>query len=214
VSWLTDEGGTFGLAGSDAGFGVTRSVDVEVYTAAFRVSGSIQTPFSRVTEILNQLTGGHLTVTKATMVEHGAKSGTLTAPKALVAVDEILVMVAGELGGGSGEMRIEKRPVKAQLAIPPLRVTGTIHIAMGSRPVDGLIHGADLFMAMTDATIASATHPELERSVPVMAVRRGRAHILLVADDEHPDELLAEVLDESTADAWLRPEDEEEEAAG
>ena len=209
MSWLTDEHGTFGGAGSDAGFGVTRSVAVEIYTAAFRVSGSIETPFSRVTEILNQLSGGHLAITNATVIEHGARSRTLAAPSALLAVDEILVMVAGELGGGSGEMRIQKRPVKAQLAIPPLRVTGTIHIAMGSRPVDGLIHGADLFMAMTDATIASASHPELERTVPVMAVRRGRAHVLLVADDEHPDELLAEVLDEPTADAWMRPEAEE-----
>ena len=209
MGWLTDTPGTFGAAGSDAGFGATRSVAVDVYTAAFRVSGSIATPFSRVTEIINQLSGGHLTISGATVTEHGARSGTLGAQSALVAVDEILVMVAGDLRGGGGEMRIQKRPVKAQLAIPPLRVTGTIHVPIGSRPVDGLIHG-DLFMAMTDATIASASHPELERTVPVLAVRRGRAHVLLVADDENPDELLAEMLDEPTAEARMRPDAEEE----
>jgi hypothetical protein len=209
MSWVRDDGGTFGVAGSGGGIGMARSVAVEVYTAAFRVSGTIETPFSRVTEILNQLSGGHLTITNATVHEHGASSGALAAPSALVAVDEVLVMVAADLAGGGGEMRIEKRPVRAHLAIPPLRVTGMVHMPMGSRPVDGLLHGADLFMAMTDATISSAIHPELERSVPVLAVRRGRAHVLLVADDEHPDELPAEVLDERTAGAWLQPEAEE-----
>ena len=70
---------------------------------------------------------------------------------------------------------------------------------MGSRPIDGLLNGTDLFMAMTDATIASGTFRQLERTVPVLAVRRGRAHVLFVADDENPDQLLAEVLDERTA---------------
>jgi len=32
--------------------------------------------------------------------------------------------------------------------------------------------------------------------------------VLLVADDEHPDELLADVLDETTAAAWLRADEE------
>jgi hypothetical protein len=209
MSWSIGDGGAFGVAGSGSGIGMTKTVAVDVYTAAFRVSGSIETPFSRVTEVLNQLSGGHLTITNATVTEHGATAGTLAAPRALVAVDEILIMVAGELGGGGGEMRIEKRPVKAQLAIPPLRVTGMIHLPMGSRPVDGLLHGMDLFMAMTDATITSGIHPELERTLPVLAVRRGRAHVLLVADDENPEELLAEVLDEDTAEDWLRPEAEE-----
>jgi hypothetical protein len=60
---------------------------------------------------------------------------------------------------------------------------------------------------MTDATVASGPHPELERTAPVLAFRRGRAHVLLVADDENPDELLAEVLDERTAEAWLRADE-------
>ena len=123
-------------------------------------------------------------------------------------VEEILLMVAGELTGASGEMRVPKRPVRAQLAIPPFRITGTVHIPMGSRPVDGLLLGSDQFMAMTDATITSGSHPELERTAPVLAVRRRRAHVLLVADDENPDQLLADVLDERTAEAWLRPDAE------
>ena len=196
--------GSFG----GGGIGASTSISVDVYTAAYRVSGRIETRFSRVTEILNQLSGGHLAVVRATISEHADPSSTLAAPTALVAVDEILVMVATELPGTSGEMRIQKRPVRAQLAIPPFRITGTIHVPMGSRPVDGLLHGTDQFMAMTDATVASGPHPELERTVPVLALRRGRAHVLLVADDENPDALLAEVLDERTAEAWLRADED------
>jgi hypothetical protein len=197
----------FDAATFDGGIGNAMSVPVDVYTAAYRVSGSIETRFSRITEILNQLTGSHLEIARATISEYDDASATIAAPSALVLVEEILVMVAGELTG-VGEMRVPKRPVRAQLAIPPFRITGTVHIPIGSRPVDGLLLGTDQFMAMTDATIASGTHPELERTAAVLAVRRRRAHVLLVADDENPDQLLADVLDERTAEAWLRPDAE------
>jgi hypothetical protein len=198
------ESGAFG----GGGIGAVKPVAVEVYTAAYRVSGTIETRFSRITEILNQQSGGHLTVSDATVGEHAVPEATLAAPTALVTVDEILIMVAADLGGSAGEMRIPKRQVRAQLAIPPFRVTGTIHVPMGSRPVDGLLLGTDQFIAMTDATIASGAHPDIGQTAPVIALRRGRAHVLIVADDEAADELLAEVLDERTAEAWLRPDEE------
>jgi hypothetical protein len=192
------------------GIGEARSVSVEVYTAAYRVSGTIETRFNRITEILNQLAGGHLTLSHAAVSEHADPGTTLAAPSALVAVEEILVMVTADLSGSSDEMRIPKRPVRALLAIPPLRISGTIHVPIGSRPVDGLLLGADQFMVMTDATIASGAYPELGRTATVVALQRGRAHVLLVADDENPDELLAEVLDERTGEAWLRPDESPE----
>jgi hypothetical protein len=197
------DAGTFG-----GGIGNAMSIAVDVYTAAYRVSGTIETRFSRITEILNQLSGSHLEVTRATISEYDDASAMVAAPSALVLVEEILVMVAADLTGTSGEMRVPKRPVRAQLAIPPFRITGTVHIPMGSRPADGLLFNADEFLAMTDATIVSGRHPELERTAPVLAIRRRRAHVLLVADDENPDQLLADVLDERTAEAWLRPDAE------
>ena len=58
-------------------------------------------------------------------------------------------------------------------------------------------------MAMTEVTVTCARHPELGRTANALAVQRRRAHVLMVADDERPDELLAEVLDERTASNWL-----------
>lgn len=186
--------------------GAPREVTVDLLTDAYRVSGVVRTPFQRVAEILNQLPGGHLTVERATISEHADPTGTLAAPSVLVATDAILVMVAAGLPDEArGEMRIPKRPVMAQLAIPPLRLTGRIHVPMGSRPVDGLLNVQDRFMPMTDVALSCAAHPHLARTAPVMALRRDRAQVLLVADDERSDELLADVLDERTAEAWLRP---------
>jgi hypothetical protein len=192
------------LFGSDSFDASLRSVHLDVYTAAFRVSGSTQTRFTRVSDIVNLASGTHLTLEKATVSEYADPSATLSAPQALVAIDEIVVLVAGEdFGGTPSEMRIEKRPVKAQLAIPPFRLTGTIHVPQGSRPIDGLLNVQERFMPMTDVAIACAAHPELGRQIPALAMRRDRAHVVLVADDERPEELLAELLDERTAAAWL-----------
>ncbi len=131
------------------------------------------------------------------MSEHADPTAPLTAPTALVSVEEILIMVAADLSGSSGEMRIQKRPVHAQLAIPPFLIGGTIHVPMESRPVDGLLLGTDQFIAMTDATVASGTHPELGRTAPVLALRRGRAHVLLIADDDEADEPASEAPGEA-----------------
>ncbi|MGH2444792.1 MAG: hypothetical protein ACRDGD_01940 [Candidatus Limnocylindria bacterium] len=189
--------------------GSMNEVAVDVYTSSYRVSGTVRTPFGRVSDMLNQLSGGHLTVEHATISEHGQASGALAAPSALVSLEEILVVAAPGLSGEArGEMRIQKRPVRAQLAMAPIRVTGIIHVPMGSRPVDGLLNVQDRFMPMTDVALESAHHPHLDRTCPIVAIRRDRAHILLVADDERPDELLAEVIDERTAEAWLRSGEE------
>ena len=190
------------------GFAGPQTVEVEITTDALRVSGTIQTPFRRVAEILNQLPSGHLTVESATIVEH-AGGAPVIAASALVAVDAVLTMEAAGLGDEArDDMRIQKRPIRAQLTIPPLRLVGTVHVTMGSTSIDGLLNVPDRFLPMTDVTVTSTVHPGLGGQVPILAFRRDRAQALVVADDEGPDELLADVLDEGTARSWLGPDDE------
>jgi hypothetical protein len=175
------------------------------------VSGTVMTRFERITDILNQLNGSHLTVSQATISEHADPSATTSAPSVSVDTASILVLGAqGLAGGSSSEMRIPKRPVRAQFAIPPLRCTGTIHIAQGSRPLDGLLNATDRFLPMTEVTIESGPYPQLARTADVVAIARARAQLLLVMDDEHPDELLADVLDQRTAEMWLRSDEDAE----
>ncbi|HSM38698.1 MAG TPA: hypothetical protein VK838_05130 [Candidatus Limnocylindrales bacterium] len=189
-----------------------RSVPVDVYTTAYRVSGEMATRFSRVGDIVNQLTSSHLVIEHATISEYADPGATLGAQQAFVRMEEVLFMVAGETEGSARpEMRIPKRAVRAQLALPPFRITGAVHVPQGSRPIDGLLNVADQFMAMTEVTVVSGAYPELGRTAEAVAIQHRGAHVILVTDDEHPDELLADVLDRDTAERWLqRPESGEE----
>jgi hypothetical protein len=178
-------------------------VELDVYTTDFRVSGTVSTRFNRVSDILNQVSATHIPLVHATISEYDDPAATLAAEHVHVSVEEILFCVASTEGEARPDMRIAKRAVKAQIAVPPFRFTGNVHVTVGSRPVDGLLNAADRFMAITDVTVACARHPELGRTANALAVQRRRAHVLLVADDERPDDLLAEVLDERTASNWL-----------
>jgi len=191
-----------------------RSVQVDVYTAAYRVSGKMATRFSRVADIVNQLTSSHLVIEQATISEFADPTATLGALQALVSMDEVLFMVAsGDGGAARPEMRIPKRAVRAQLAVPPFRITGNVHVPQGSRPTDGLLNAGDRFLPMTEVTVVSGAHPELGRTAEAVAIQRRLAHLVLVTDDERQDELLADVLDHDTAERWLqRPKPGEAEA--
>jgi hypothetical protein len=169
----------FGLGG----YATVEEVEVELFTSAYRVAGTIHTPFRRVAELLNQLPGAHLAIDDATISEHGADGLGERVRRALVTVDEVIVLVAPTLvGESSSEMRILKHPAHAILSIPPLRLQGTIHVPVGSRPEDGLLNVPDRFMPMTDVTLTSPTHPTLDRLVPILALRRDRAHVIVVSE--------------------------------
>ena len=184
-----------------------RGVPVDVYTADFRVSGNVSTRFSRVGDILNQVSSSHLVVEQATVSEYADSTATLGAHQVLVTVAEILFMVAAEQSHDESthpELRIPKRSIRAQIGVPPFRLTGAVHVPIGSRPVDGLLNVGDRFLPMTDVTVTSGRHPELGRSATAVALQRALAHVILITDDEEPEELLADILDERTAERWLQ----------
>lgn len=189
-------------------------VDVDCYTAAYRVSGRIATRFERVADIVNLAPASHLVIEQATVSEYAAPAATLSVPQVLLALDELCFMVVdASRPDARPEMRIPKRAVQAQLAIPPFRLTGAVHVSVGSRPLDGLLNVTDRFLPMTDVAVTSGVHDGLDRVVEALAVQRRLAHLMLVADDERPDELLADVLDEETARSWFRQRASEGEPA-
>jgi hypothetical protein len=181
-----------------------RNATLDVYTSAYRVSGQVATRFGRIADIVNQITGNHLVVEHATVSEYTDPTATLGALQVLVSLEDVLFVVGGQTDGAARpEMRIPKRAVRAQMALPPFRLTGMVHVPQGSRPVDGLLNAGDRFLPMTQVTVVSGAHPELGRTADAVALQRRLAHLILVTDDEHPDELLAEVLDRDTAERWL-----------
>jgi hypothetical protein len=187
--------------------GTIPEVALDLYTTDYRISGTVSTRFGRVADILNQMSGSYIALMRATISEYDDPAGRQAAEHVYASVDEVLFCVASTEGEAGADMRIAKRPVKAQIAVPPFRFVGSVHVTPGSRPLDGLLNAADRFMAMTDVTITCARHPELGRSANALALQRRRAHLLMVAEDERPDDLLADVLDERTASDWLGPRD-------
>ncbi|HEX2142562.1 MAG TPA: hypothetical protein VHK28_09895 [Candidatus Limnocylindria bacterium] len=182
----------------------TRNVALDVYTSAYRVSGQLATRFNRIADIVNQVTASHLVIEHATVSEYADPTATLGALQILVSLDDVLFVVGGETDGAARpEMRIPKRAVRAQMGLPPFRLTGMVHVPQGSRPVDGLLNVGERFVPMTQVTVACGAHSELGRTADAVALQRRLAHLILVTDDEHPDELLAEVLDGATAERWL-----------
>ena len=179
-------------------------VELDVYTDTYRVSGKAMTRFARVADIANQAANTHLHLAAATISEYADPTATIGAMQVLVNMEAALVVITAEATAPQRpEMRIPKRSVRAQIGVPPFRLTGKVHVPTGSRPADGVLNAADRFLTMTEATIASAEHPELGRTATAIAFQRARAHLILVADDENPDELLADVLDAATAERWL-----------
>jgi hypothetical protein len=182
-----------------------RSAAIDAYTDSYRVSGKTATRFGRVGDILNLASSTHLVVEDATISEFADPAATISAKQCLVSIDSVLMLIGGETEGEARpEMRIQKRAVRAQVGVPPFRITGFVHISAGSRPADGILNASDRYVPMTEATIACGPHPELGRTAAAVAFRRERAQIILLTDDEEPDELLADVLDGATAERWLR----------
>lgn len=165
------------------GFATVEPVAVEIYTSAYRVSGTIHTPFRRVAEILNQLPSAFVAFEEVSIAEHAAPESVTRAGTAHVAVDEILVMVApGIAGQPRAEMRIQKQSATAVLSMPPLRLAGTVHVPLGSRAIDGFLNVAERFVPMTDARLTSAAYPALDREIPILAVRRDRAQVMVITE--------------------------------
>lgn len=171
------------------GFAAVESVAVEIYTSAYRINGTIHTPFRRVAEILNQLPSAFVTIEEATIAEHGGAASPAHAATAHVALDEILVMVAPDIEGKPrAEMRIQKQRATADLSMPPLRLSGTVHVPVGSRPIDGFLNVAERFVPMTDVRLTSAAYPELDGELAIIAVRRDRAQVMVITDGAAPPE--------------------------
>lgn len=185
-------------------------VSLDVYTDAHRVSGKAMTRFARVADIANQAANTHLHVEEATISEYADPAATIEAKQVLVNMDAALLVITTESEAPHRpEMRIPKRSVRAQIVVPPFRLTGMVHVPTGSRPADGVLNATDRFLTMTEATIASADHPELGRTATAIAFQRARAQLILVADDENPDQLLADVMDAATAERWLHAAEQE-----
>lgn len=181
------------------------TVQVDLYTAGFHVTGTMKTRFRRVAEILNLTGSSHLVLEDATVTEYAGSQSPRSGPAVMVAVDEILFgMSSGTDDRPAEELVVVKRPVQAQFGVGPFWLNGNVYVPQGSRPMD-VLNVADRFLPLTDVSIACAGHPEFNRQVPLLALQRNLSEILVVADDEDDAQRLAEIMPEAEAQGWMPP---------
>jgi hypothetical protein len=66
--------------------------------------------------------------------------------------------------------------------MPPFWLEGTVHVPYGSAAVD-VLNVADPFLPLTNVTVTATAHPAFSGEAPILAVQRGLAEVMVVADD-------------------------------
>ena len=131
-------------------------VEVELYTAGYRVSGHMSTRFRRVGDILNLSSSTHLVVDEATVLEYAGSGTAHSGQSVMVSLDSVLFGISSGVDDRSDEaLVVQKRPVKIELALHPFWLTGTVHVPAGSHATD-VLNVADRFLPLTDVQVAAA----------------------------------------------------------
>lgn len=160
-------------------FGASQQVaQLTLYTDAFVIRGTIATMQWRISDILNQAHDPFLVLSDVTVDEFGPHGSTTTAEHAQINLGSVLFAVADTTVEAVPELRTPKVPEIAMIAIPPFRVTGSIHL-LPERDLGAALrelHGA--FVPVTDATYWSDVLGEARTTAALVAVNHARAQIL------------------------------------
>lgn len=185
-------------------------VEVELYTAGYRVSGHMLTRFRRVADILNLAGSTHLVVEGASVAEYADPGSHRGGQAVMVAVQAVLFGISsGGDDSATPDLVVQKRPVQIQVAMHPFWLTGTIHVPFGSQPVD-VLNVADPFLPLTGVAVTSASFPGFDGEAPILAVQRALAEILIITDTSGPDQGAPDGGGQSdlagdASGAWLPP---------
>lgn len=161
-----------------------RPVAVEVTTSAYRVSGTVRTRFDRVASILNNLDLSHLTVELATVTELYDVQQSRRVESVLISLDEILFLMADlPEERQTDAIIVPKRPVGAQIGIPPFELKGTLFVPESvATPGTALTMTPDAFVPMVDVDVTSWVRPELNGAYLVVAFQRKLVHVMSFED--------------------------------
>lgn len=162
----------------DAWSGVTREVEVTLYTDAFIIRGRVQSTQRRLSDVLNFSASDFLVVSDATFESLGDRTRVHRAPFAQVNLAAVLFAVADAPSDSSPELRQRKMPAPALISIPPFEITGRIHLPPEDDLRVALTELSGRFVPVTDAAFVAERLGEPERRAAMVAVNHARAQIL------------------------------------
>jgi hypothetical protein len=150
---------------------------VTLYTDSYVVRGTVATRQHRLTDILNTTDQGFLVIEDVVIDEFGSRAEVQRVEFAQVNLDTILFAVSDTPVAPLPELRVPREPQKALVNVPPFKVVGYVHLAVGATIRDGLDGLTGRFVPVTDATYWSETIGEARTSAVMLAVNHRRAHI-------------------------------------
>jgi hypothetical protein len=166
-----------------------------LYSDAFVVHGTLQTPARRLSDALNVDGEPFLVLEDVSFEEH--RSGRLLERAAYAQVNLSTILFAYEPGDRLStpfELRTIKVPQPALISLPPFRVVGEIHLLPERHLRDALQELLGRFVPLTGATFWSEPLGIARTSVSMIAFNHARSQILAPygGDPAPPDGAAAE----------------------
>lgn len=181
-------------------------VEVELYTAAALVRGTISTRLRRISDILNLAGRSELVLTQARVdpLADATGSETFDTPELRVRLDEVLLALGGGEGERPPEVEVIKQPVALKICIGPFLLDGQFHLAPGTPPADAFFNPSDRFAPVTDAHLHRLGEPTSARHEPVVAVNRARVDLFAASGEPVGDPELGGYPSAVDARPWFR----------
>ncbi|MEO5940369.1 MAG: hypothetical protein ABIZ72_05370 [Candidatus Limnocylindrales bacterium] len=152
-------------------------VSLTLYTDAFVIRGSIRSRQGRLSDILNQADEDFLVLSDTVVDEYGARGTPVRSEFAQVNLGAVLFAVADTTVEARPDLRTPKVPEQALISIPPVRVTGRVHILPERDLRMALSELTGRFIPVTDATYWSDSVGEARATAPMVAINHNRAQI-------------------------------------
>ena len=149
-----------------------------LYTDSFIITGTVQTRYKRVTDVLGDPEHHFLVLSDASVDEYGSRAPATRSEFAQVNLATVLFAVSQEHLDPTPELRTIKVPEQALISIPPFRISGRIHLLPERTLVEALGALDARFVPVTDATYWSETVGEVRQTVPMLAFNQARAQVL------------------------------------
>lgn len=158
--------------------GTQQSVELQLYTDAFVIRGTVETRQRRITDILNTADDRFLVLSDVTFDEFGTTGRTIKSDFAQVNLASVIFAVADTPVDPAPELRTPKTPEQALISVPPFTVIGRIHLLPERSLRESLSELTGHFLPVTEATYWSDALGEARTAAALVAVNHERAQLM------------------------------------